>query len=299
MELNGPGTGYGNFFAAANFTDADAGANNGGLFSAIADNCMAENLIQNLQQSIMNLVADTTVSESEKIHELRKQFLALASNSYFKSLGELVKPIEDNANSVAIIGVLKNLSRADFNPFAQGHFKDLVLDVSGNFTNGSTDYDFKIIEEQLCMANKRYIELLPNLFEADKEIHAALNSFKLVENHIDQFQTLQTNAASAELYKSFTSYLMIFFQDLQLVEKFNRFTRLYREFTALRKLLNLRGLCNDEYQLPQCGICISNSVTFALTPCGHTFCQTCAHKQFSRCYICRADVSSRMKLYFS
>jgi len=299
MELNGPGTGYGNFFAAANFTDADAGANNGGLFSSLADNCMAENIIQNLQQSIMNLVADTTVSDSDKIHELRKQFHALAANSYFNSLGELVKPIEENDNSIAIVGVLKNLSRADFNPSARGHFKDLVIDVSGNFTDVSGGYDYSSIEEPLAAANRRYIELLPNLFEADKEIHSALNNFKLVESRIDQFQSLETNAASAELYKSFTSYLMVFFKDLQLVEKFNRFARIYREFTALRKLLNLRGLCNDEYQLPQCGICISNSVTYALTPCGHTFCQVCAHKQFSRCYICRANVDSRMKLYFS
>jgi len=300
MDLGGLSTGYGNFFGAANFTDADAGANNGGLFTANLESIIAENVVTNLYESIINLVNDENESEAYKVLKLRKEFLAFAASAHFKSLSELVKPIDTNDNTVTMLGFLRNLSRPDFNPSAKEHFRDLAIDLSGNVSDISgSKYDFSGAEVHLNLANARYLEILPQLFEVDAALRNALNNFKIVESRVDQFCNLEANTASSELYKSFATYLMVFFKDLNLVDKFNNFVRLHREFTALRTLLNLRSACTDEYQLPQCSICISNPITHTLIPCGHTFCNSCVFKQQTNCYICRTRMASRMKLFFS
>ena len=48
----------------------------------------------------------------------------------------------------------------------------------------------------------------------------------------------------------------------------------------------------------KCGICIENDVNCAFAPCGHTTCAGCA-VNINRCHVCRAHISSKIKIYFS
>lgn len=48
-----------------------------------------------------------------------------------------------------------------------------------------------------------------------------------------------------------------------------------------------------------CPICISNSVSSFLIPCGHTYCDSCIKKIRGLCFICRQEVQRFSPLYFN
>ena len=50
---------------------------------------------------------------------------------------------------------------------------------------------------------------------------------------------------------------------------------------------------------PLCPICISDSITTAISPCGHTFCSGCAKRMVNECGVCRGRIRDRLKLYFT
>ena len=46
-----------------------------------------------------------------------------------------------------------------------------------------------------------------------------------------------------------------------------------------------------------CGICFERRINLILTPCGHTFCDTCFDDQTDECFFCRNPVEARFKIY--
>ena len=62
--------------------------------------------------------------------------------------------------------------------------------------------------------------------------------------------------------------------------------------------------------VPLCGICMQRGVDTVCTPCGHTYCQTCAagigrqpnasrYTPAAPCHVCRATVQTKQKIFFS
>lgn len=55
---------------------------------------------------------------------------------------------------------------------------------------------------------------------------------------------------------------------------------------------------NDPRHL--CPVCLSSEVNVAVAPCGHTLCNVCCFKLAEhRCFICRNDIQSVIKLFFN
>jgi hypothetical protein len=294
MDFNSLPNGYANSFSAADFSDRDAGAG-GGLVTPMnlaLGSVNIENTVDNLVQSIMNFVADG--EESTQNSDLRKRFVELAALGFYKSVEELAKPIDANSTVLGTVDVIRTLGRKDFNPSSKLLFRDLVIDLSDNMI-----YDTDS-EKALINLHEQYASVLTKLFKADEELRNLTINFNNLSKRIDDFISLEVNSASDEMYKSFTNYLVVFFDNNKMLEKFNRFLQLYREFNRIRKLLGLRNVINNNEQSPPlCSICITNSVGCAFVPCGHTFCGSCSYKQTGNCYVCRTKISARIKLYFS
>ena len=289
MDITGLGS---NLFASANFLDNDAGASDD-QFLNLFGGIQIETVIENLLESIMNMIEDGEMDTNTKLRDLRIKFLEFASKGYNTAIEELVKPLDTNGTVILMKDVIDSLNRVDFNPSSQGHFRDLLIDISGASNNYSD------LEERIFAATEQYKLAYVALFEADKEVREVASKFKMVAKKIDDFMNLESNSASLDMYKSFANYLMIYFKNTNLLDKFNIYVRAYREFTRLRKIIKASNISSSEDTSPLCSICISHSVTYTLNPCGHTFCHSCAHKQLGHCFICRTKISNRLKLYFS
>jgi hypothetical protein len=288
MDITGLGS---NLFASANFLDNDAGASDD-QFMNLLGGIQIDTVIENLLESIMNMIEDGEIDTNTKLRDLRIKFLEFASKGYTTAIEELIKPLDENGTVTQMKDVLDSLNRVDFNPSSQEHFRDLLIDISGS------NNDYSDLEERIIAVTEKYKLAYVALFEADKEVREVSSKFKLVAKKIDDFMNLESNSASLDMYKSFANYLMIYFKNTNLLDKFNNYVRAYREFTRLRKIIKLSSISSSE-ETPLCSICISHSVTYALNPCGHTFCHSCAHKQLGHCFICRTKISNRLKLYFS
>jgi hypothetical protein len=72
----------------------------------------------------------------------------------------------------------------------------------------------------------------------------------------------------------------------------------YRKFASLREMIQLFRFLDLQDKEPLCAICLNESVSFVLTPCGHTLCSTCMKRQTSVCYMCRTQVRDKVKIYF-
>lgn len=289
MDITGLGS---NLFASANFLDNDAGASDD-QFLNLFGGIQIETVIENLLESIMNMIEDGEMDTNTKLRDLRIKFLEFASKGYNTAIEELVKPLDTNGTVILMKDVIDSLNRVDFNPSSQGHFRDLLIDISG------ASNDYSDLEERIFAATEQYKVAYVALFEADKEVREVASKFKMVAKKIDDFMNLESNSASLDMYKSFANYLMIYFKNTNLLDKFNIYVRAYKEFTRLRKIIKASTVTSSVEALPLCSICISHSVTYTLNPCGHTFCHSCAHKQAGHCFICRTKITNRLKLYFS
>ena len=112
---------------------------------------------------------------------------------------------------------------------------------------------------------------------------------------------LDINDASPILYEGFIKYLNEFFNNLNIKENFTKFIEARSEFLKYRNLIKLKNIVTEaqEYQTPLCTICMSDILSFAFVPCGHTFCKNCSIKQIHSCYICRNRISNKIKIYLS
>ena len=48
-----------------------------------------------------------------------------------------------------------------------------------------------------------------------------------------------------------------------------------------------------------CSICLTNKINVCINPCGHTFCDKCTDHMKSSCYMCKCNVSNKVKLFLS
>lgn len=285
-------------YATANFSSGDAGAGDEENFSgSISGLINSKHAIENLHQSIMNLVHDETSDPGKKNDELRKAFMKFSGSMYMSKFTELLKPELEQEH---VVRVLSTLSRNDFNPASRQHVESLAIDLSGRILDVSGQiYDYSAIEVKLHEVFERYLEIIPKLFESDRLLKESLDTFTFLETKINQFLNFETHDTSDDMILSFSNYLLKQFNNLDLKSRFNEFIFLYREFGSLRKVIGFRKIVDENYANPPCGICLNDTVSHALVPCGHTFCLGCATRQRLHCFICRSGIDSRLKLYFS
>jgi hypothetical protein len=109
---------------------------------------------------------------------------------------------------------------------------------------------------------------------------------------------LQTNDATPELVGALENYLKTTFRDMSIESHYKSLVYLYQKHIGLREAIQVfktSQLTNE----PLCPICINEPVGTAISPCGHTFCPTCARRMTLECGVCRGRIRDRLKLYFS
>lgn len=73
------------------------------------------------------------------------------------------------------------------------------------------------------------------------------------------------------------------------------------------KLVNIGQKINNIHQNQLCTICLTNSVSICLIPCGHSCCENCYNSYSDNsnsnrrriCFVCRGTVSKTQKIYFT
>ena len=259
---------------------------------------------------------------NKQIDEIRgKATAALALNTNWKRRfrefmakknNDLVDFIKGKVPDHPVFGRGEMLLRRFGNPQCTAthpSVRDMLLDVSGNETY------LKEVDEAMTAVGGSgpvkdlvaHIGILYELYkEAGEAAITAQNTMKLKLDRLDKLQgklanlfEIEVNDKYEALMEANEAYLKKVFEESQIEQDYQGVVEAYRRFLSLREVLLMTKSFSMMESQPQCSICVEDPVGYALNPCGHTFCQNCIKKHTSNtCFICRATVRDKIKLYF-
>jgi hypothetical protein len=120
-----------------------------------------------------------------------------------------------------------------------------------------------------------------------------------LHNRVPMITSLTHNDVLPELVESFSKYAESVYQSAHFEENYHALIHANKKWNICRQLLSVPHMMRQDGAEPCCSICLLDSVSYTIVPCGHTFCSGCSKKQNTTCFICRGTIRERMKLYFT
>jgi hypothetical protein len=184
--------------------------------------------------------------------------------------------------------------------------RDILLDASG------VSLVSKVEEELLKVGPATSVKLVEEvrwLYDAYRQageetmkqegiLRTKLDSFDRVYQKTLAMSSLPMNEKSTAFQEAALEYLDTFFKEQNLEEDYKRYIESYRRFAALKEILPTFRFTETVDKEPLCSICLEESVSYCITPCGHTFCSSCVKRQATACYMCRTGIKDRVRIFF-
>jgi hypothetical protein len=167
------------------------------------------------------------------------------------------------------------------------HHEAVLADISG-----ALGMSLSSLRSTIQTAMDLYIPTIEAMDASYKQIDKKL---KEIDNVTRQLLSLPS-VKSTELETAILHYTASQYESCRLQENYETFCTNYAKFQAYRSVL---GLVGGQGGSPICVICMTEPVSCAVVPCGHTFCTKCGQSQRSQCYLCRTPVREKQRLYFT
>lgn len=199
--------------------------------------------------------------------------------------------------------LLRKFGRPNF--VANHHtLRDVALDSSGVNIIGLVEeglkqfpHTLKGFQEQTRYLFDMYRESADEIVRQDTILQSRLTTFDKIQSRVMGLADLQINDEYETMARASEAYLKRLFNENSLEPVYKALIEAYRKFLMLRDIVHMRRLADAIESQPLCNICFEESIQFAITPCGHTYCATCVKKQFNTCYVCRGPVKERVRLF--
>ena len=185
--------------------------------------------------------------------------------------------------------------------------RDLNLDSSIN--NIVTDFDdnlkkikgegLNLFMSQIRWIFNQYKSIGEEILRQETVLHQKLDLLDKLNNRIPLITSLTNNEVLPELIDTFSKYAESVYTTCKIDENYLDLVELYKKWNICRQIMSSQHNIKNKSNDPQCSICLSESISYAIVPCGHTFCSLCSKKQNTNCYICRGIIRERIKLYFT
>lgn len=249
--------------------------------------------------------AEMAVPKLSVIQDLKKQFRDFYIKEATHVFDFLDQPLNTTLKQSQII--LKRFGRADYNA-NRVKIKDLVLDLSCNTILDQINLELSVSEEltpieKWCAITKQLIKVwkisTTELAQAERNLSAVITTFQDVHKKVQPLLNMPTNDAYAGLIESMEGYLKSFFEEHRIEEIYLDFIKSLKKVSLLTDTMNyVRFFLNSPTE-PLCSICLTEPVTHASIPCGHTMCIVCSARQSVTCYMCRSQVKDKVRVYFT
>ena len=178
-----------------------------------------------------------------------------------------------------------------------------VVDVSG--VRASLYAELGLSLEDLTVSLQHIMNLyqtsIGRLFSLNESISHNVKKLEDLQARLEGLSGLGAPGSPelAALQSAILNYVASCYDSYGVKKEYQAFCVEYARFRAFRSILHPLQVAGDLRGAPVCSICTTDRVTAALIPCGHTFCNSCAQKQRSVCYLCRCTVKERQRLYFT
>jgi hypothetical protein len=306
-EITGMSGGYGP--APADFGDAQESAPSGAIFDIgghgqTAPYTIAVGNMLNKQLEEIRGKATMALAISTTWKRRFREFMSKKNN-------DLIDFLNVTVPSHPVFGRGEILLRRFGNPQcgpSHPSVRDMIMDVSGETTIEEVNEGMLAIGGSGPLKDLvAHTTLLYEMYkDAGEAAIAAQNALKLKLDKLDKVQgklanlfEIDVNDKYEALMEANESYLKKVFEEAQIESDYKGLIEAYRKFITLRDVILTSKAFKSMESQPMCSICVEEPVSYTLTPCGHTFCQNCIKKHTSNsCFICRASVKDKVRLYF-
>ena len=261
-------------------------------------------LVQNVLQRQTTEIKDKTNCPSPTPPNWRRRLREFMSTKNEDLISFLKKPIGSQSSLSRAEVFVQKFSRPDFLA-THPSLTNIQLDTSGSLISSIEDELVKIgpsngkqIQEQIRWLYDTYRTAGEDCIKKESELKLRLDVLDKTYQKIIGFCDLPVNTDSEDLAEAVEKYIAKIYEEHKIEEAYSNVIEAYRRFAAIKELIHLSRFTDLQDKEPLCSICLTESVGFALSPCGHTFCGTCLKRQVSTCYMCRTSIKDRIKLYF-
>jgi hypothetical protein len=156
------------------------------------------------------------------------------------------------------------------------------------------------LREAQRRAARMYVNSAKAAAVAETHLEEKLKRLDTVTGRINDLMFLESSPLLGNLEGPAHAYLNSVLEKIRLEDDYAELVTHYKKFAILKNLLSLSAFQRPATAIaPTCTICMTNEITTAVTPCGHTFCDECCRNQMTACYICRVQIRDKQRLYFN
>jgi hypothetical protein len=186
--------------------------------------------------------------------------------------------------------------------------KDLNLDISMCKVTQEFDEGLKKLQgegglddflKQVRWIFNQYKIIGEEVIRLETTLFQKIDMLDKLSSRMPMLTGLTNNEALPELIQSFTKYAESVYNTTKIEDNYKELVEAYKKWNICRQIISIHFNFKTDTQEPQCAICLTEPVSNAIVPCGHTFCSGCIKKQNTTCYICRGTIRERIKLYFT
>lgn len=294
-------------YAPADFGDADdtrplpilldpTGSGSSTPYSTLITNAVARHMHEIKEKTIVPQTAP--INFRRKIREFMGQ-----QNDDLTSF--LRKPLSQHPTLGSAENFMKTFGKMEFQT-NHATLKNILLDASG--TNGINIIEEEMKEigpanlqqlaEQVRWLYEEYKKAGDSILQNEGFLRAKLSALNENYQKILGFVELPVNNDTAELSAAVQKYMEKVFKENDIQPHYTAMIESYRRFAALKEAIQLYRFTDLMDKEPLCSICLTDTVAYTVSPCGHTFCANCCKRQMIQCYSCRGQIRERIKIYF-
>lgn len=286
--------GFASGFSSADFQDAEE------ITSIQPIQGMVENVLgHHLRENVIPAPAQTI--------NWRKRLREMMTQQNEKILSFLARPVAEHSLLGPVETILRRYSiRQEVATSSIKTCRQLLSDISGSSAHqdiadalaSKGKSSLTQIKEQVSILIEMYRNTGQALMDEENRLKSSLEKIDKVQKRVSTIMELQENEATTELVSSLEKYLAVSFRETDIESSYKNIIKLYQRHLYLREAIQLFKVSGDNHE-PPCPICLEDSVGTAISPCGHTFCSSCAKKMVNECGMCRGRIRDRLKLFFA
>jgi hypothetical protein len=305
-------------YASANFQDAEDSRPSASFFEAFGGSDAIQGIVtQSLSRHITESVPVRSPSQTQTQNPStwRKRLREMMLRQTEIVLDFLAKPAEQQSAIGTVESILRKYSiRQEVDANNIKTLGQLLVDPSGSAQTPLTETIEAEIKEciterggtsltdlrsQVTALIDLYKQTGEKVLECESQLRLRIEKMDKLQRRVAVILELQTNDATQDLLHGMEKYMQLSARDLSIEPMYKQLLYLYQKHLMLREAIQLFKTGSSLPSEPVCAICLNDSISYAIVPCGHTFCVSCSRKMPYECGICRSKIKERMKIFIS
>jgi hypothetical protein len=216
------------------------------------------------------------------------------AETLFRRYGHEIPTIKGNNPNSILKDLNLDVSTCEVTSFFDEGLKKVTNGGNEVITGGINDF-----VQQMRWIYNQYKTIGEEVLRLETVLYEKMDLLDKLNSRMSLIIGLKPNDALPELINSFTKYADNVFTTSKIEDTYKEFVEAYKKWNVCRQIITMHNSFKTDVSEPQCSICLSDSISHAIVPCGHTFCGSCVKKQNTTCYICRGTIRERIKLFFT